>query len=69
MKIVFALPVINLSGGIKIVLEYAEYLHLQGHNVVCLYPSPAKRSFRQWVRSLLSTRRHIRSVDPESGFL
>lgn len=69
MKIVFALPEINLSGGIKIVLEYAEYLHLQGHDVLCLYPLPARRTLRQWIRRLFSTQRRSQPIDRERSYL
>ena len=38
MRIAFVLPIINLTGGIKEPLEYANQLQSLGHDVVVVYP-------------------------------
>jgi len=38
MKITFILPTIGISGGVKAVFEFANYLHIRGHNVSVVYP-------------------------------
>lgn len=53
MKIVFALPFINLTGGIRVLLDYANWLHHHGHEVVVIYPRwPYRFQYtrqQQWV--------------------
>ena len=39
MKITFVLPFINLTGGIRVMLDYANRLHDAGHEVTVVYPS------------------------------
>lgn len=39
MKITFLLPTIRLSGGVKVVFEYANRLQARGHEVSILYPA------------------------------
>lgn len=38
MKITFALPFTNLTGGIRMMLDYANWLHDAGHQVRVVYP-------------------------------
>lgn len=38
MRITFALPFINLTGGIRVMLDYANWLHDAGHTVTVVYP-------------------------------
>ena len=38
MRITFVLPFINLTGGIRVLLEYANWLHEAGHEVTVVYP-------------------------------
>lgn len=38
MKINFILPLIGLSGGVKVVFEYANHLQNRGHDVTVYYP-------------------------------
>ena len=38
MTITFALPFINLTGGIRVMLDYANWLHDAGHQVTVVYP-------------------------------
>jgi glycosyltransferase involved in cell wall biosynthesis len=39
VKITFVLPFINLTGGIRILLNYANWLHDAGHEVTVVYPT------------------------------
>lgn len=38
MKITFVLPFVNLTGGIRVMLDYANWLHDHGDQVTVLYP-------------------------------
>lgn len=38
MTITIALPFINLTGGIRVLLDYANWLHDAGHRVTVVYP-------------------------------
>ena len=38
MRITFVLPFINLTGGIRVLLDYANWLHDAGHRVTVAYP-------------------------------
>ena len=38
MRIQFILPMAGLTGGVKVVFQYANFLHKQGHTVTILYP-------------------------------
>jgi glycosyltransferase involved in cell wall biosynthesis len=38
VRITFALPFVNLTGGIRVLLDYANYLHDAGHLVTVAYP-------------------------------
>lgn len=48
MKIAIALPFINLTGGIRVMLDYANWMHGAGHDVTVLYPTWPYRF--QWTR-------------------
>ncbi len=48
MKITIALPFINLTGGIRVMLDYANWMHRAGHEVTVLYPTWPYRF--QWTR-------------------
>ncbi len=39
MKVTFVLPFVNLTGGIRVMLDYANWLHDRGHDVTVAYPS------------------------------
>ena len=41
MKITFLTPHINISGGVKIILGYADRLIRRGHEVTVICPQPA----------------------------
>jgi len=38
VRITFALPFINLTGGIRVLLDYANWLHDAGHETTVVYP-------------------------------
>src|SRR6476646_4510005 len=48
MKITIVLPFVNLTGGIRVMLDYANWLHEAGHDVTVAYPSWPYRF--QWTR-------------------
>ncbi len=38
MKITFILPFLEMTGGVRVVFEYANKLHKKGHEVNIVYP-------------------------------
>lgn len=38
MRVTFVLPFVNLTGGVRMVLDYANFLHDAGHDVRVVYP-------------------------------
>jgi glycosyltransferase involved in cell wall biosynthesis len=48
MKITIALPFINLTGGIRVMLDYANWMHDAGHEITVVYPAWPYRF--QWTR-------------------
>lgn len=48
MKITIVLPFVNLTGGIRVMLDYANWLHDAGHEVTVVYPAWPYRF--QWTR-------------------
>jgi glycosyltransferase involved in cell wall biosynthesis len=38
MKVTFVVPFVNLTGGIRVLLDYANWLHDAGHDVTVAYP-------------------------------
>jgi glycosyltransferase involved in cell wall biosynthesis len=38
MRITFVLPFVNLTGGIRVLLDYANWLHDAGHEITVVYP-------------------------------
>src|ERR1051326_5172591 len=48
MKITIALPFVNLTGGIRVMLDSANWMHDAGHDVTVLYPTWPYRF--QWTR-------------------
>ena len=39
MKITFVLPFVNLTGGVRVMLDYGNWLHDAGHQVTVVYPT------------------------------
>ncbi len=56
MRITFIAPVMDLSGGARVIHVYAKSLRERGH-LVCLVTRPRLLSFRKRVRSFLSGQR------------
>jgi len=38
VRITFVVPFVNLTGGIRVILDYANWLHDAGHDVTVVYP-------------------------------
>lgn len=61
MRVTFVLPFVNLTGGIRVLLDYANWLHDAGHDVTVVYPAWPYRfqltRQQQWVEF----RSHLRS--------
>jgi glycosyltransferase involved in cell wall biosynthesis len=48
VRITFVLPFVNRTGGIRVLLDYANWLHDEGHLVTVVYPLwPYRYHFRQ----------------------
>ncbi len=39
MRITVVLPFVNLTGGVRVMLDYANWLHADGHQVLVVYPA------------------------------
>jgi glycosyltransferase involved in cell wall biosynthesis len=52
MKITFVLPVVNMSGGIRVVAIYADRLKKRGHEVFVVSTPKRRPNLRQQMRSL-----------------
>lgn len=53
MRIVFLLPIADMSGGNRVVSIYANALVQRGHQVTVISPPRRRRSFKNKIRSLL----------------
>lgn len=54
MKITFVVPLLNLSGGLRVVSIYAELLDQLGHSVTVVSPNKKTPNFKEWIKSKLS---------------
>ena len=54
MRITFILPIVTMSGGIKVVAIYAKALVERGHEVVLISVPPPGISIRQKIKSLIT---------------
>jgi glycosyltransferase involved in cell wall biosynthesis len=54
MRITFILPVVNMSGGIRVAAIYAKALSKKGHEITLISPPPAKIPFRRKIKSFLT---------------
>lgn len=66
MNITFVLPPISLSGGIRVVAIYAEWLIRAGHGVSIVSPPRPEAPLRRKVRTALITGRWPRVMPPAS---
>ena len=62
MKITFILPGINLSGGTKVVLIYAQELAKLGHEVVLISPPPPQAFNSRKARRLINGGKRQRRI-------
>lgn len=53
MKITFVVPSLNISGGLRVVAQYAELL-ARTHQVTIVSPAPAKPTLKQQLKSFLA---------------
>jgi glycosyltransferase involved in cell wall biosynthesis len=71
LKITFVLPSLNVSGGIRVILDHAVRLHAKGHDVrlVSLLdpPEPLTERLKSWLRRRLSRRPKRRDALIEFG--
>jgi len=56
MRITFVLPTVAMTGGIKVIVIYAQKLMQNGHIVKLVSPPPSSTPFRAKIRSLLTGR-------------
>lgn len=56
MKVVFVLPTVNMSGGLRVVAIYAAALTERGHEVTLVSPPPRQMPFRRKIFSLATGR-------------
>lgn len=56
MRITFVLPVVNLSGGIRVLALHAEHLQRRGHQVTAVSVQLPQPSFKDIARSVLRGR-------------
>jgi glycosyltransferase involved in cell wall biosynthesis len=66
VTITIVLPFVNLTGGIRVLLDFANWLHGEGHRVTVVYPSWPYRfhftrrdQFREWWSKQLLTRPQV----------
>ena len=61
MKITLVIPFVNLTGGIRLLLDYANWLHDEGHVVTVVYPLWPYRYHFERRDQLLEFRKQLRS--------
>lgn len=66
MRITFILPIVTMSGGIKVVAIYARALVERGHEVVLISVPPPKISIRQQIKSFITGRGWPKYTIPDS---
>lgn len=66
MRITFILPVVNMSGGIRVVAIYAKALAEKGHDVVLISPPRPNTPVRQKIKSLITGRGWPANSQPDS---
>jgi glycosyltransferase involved in cell wall biosynthesis len=68
VKITFVLPVVGMSGGIRVIAIYADLLRRRGHSVTLVSPPRRNLSFRERIRSLIRER-SMPVVEPSKSHL
>ena len=69
MKITFLIPNVNLSGGVRVVAIYADWLARHGHDVTVVAGRPVERSLVRKLRSFLRSGKWPRSGGDPTYFL
>lgn len=69
LRITFVMPNIDVYGGNKIVLEYADFLASRQHKVTVVYPSKLPMPIGQRIRNLIRRRTWARPVPRASSLL
>ena len=64
MRVTFVLPFINLTGGVRVILDYANWMHDAGHDVTVAYPCwPYRFQYTRRQQSIeFNKHRHAGSV-------
>jgi glycosyltransferase involved in cell wall biosynthesis len=62
MRITIVLPFVNLTGGIRLLLDYANWLHDEGHLVTVVYPLWPYRFHFERRDQLVEFRRQLRAT-------
>ena len=62
MRITVVIPFVNLTGGIRLLLDYANCLHDEGHVVTVVYPLWPYRYHLKRKDQLLEFRKQVRTV-------
>lgn len=68
MKITFVLPVVGMSGGIRVISIYANLLRKRGHEVTLVSPPRRTPSLRERIRALIRGRR-VMKTQPRVSYL
>jgi len=53
MKITFVVPTLNISGGLRVVAIYADFLSKKGHEVTVVSPKEVTPSYKQKIKHFL----------------
>jgi hypothetical protein len=67
VRITFVIPFVNLTGGIRVLLDYANWLHDEGHLVTVVYPLWPYRYQLTTRERFVEFRKHLRSA-PRVGW-
>ena len=62
MRITVVIPFVNLTGGIRVLLGYANWLHDEGHLVTVVYPLWPYRYHFTWNDQVFDFRKQLRTV-------
>lgn len=66
MKITFLLPIVNFSGGIRVVAIYAKWLQRAGHDVTLISVLPPHPTLAQRLKCLVKQRQWLKPERPAS---
>lgn len=64
LAVTFVLPVLNLSGGSRVVFDYAARLLREGHEVRVIVPRPRRASIKEHIRSIFREQKLARTNVP-----